>query len=274
MERRALYETIQTKSWRTAKDPGRSLQNPDEYPWPQRIAELENCTNNDPRKGRCSRDVWHAYWNRQTELICETPPPPEVEEAGLHRCYVCKETPHHDVKLQRCLLCKTVYMCRNHWLRLACLDNYAVREFPVRLPRQEWWQDVDDIIIPDNSITYCPCYSPDNIDRDPPPSDLLIMAREDKNRRGGVLVLSVGTNESEHNMTRLWQSHRADRDTRHMAEYVKRYPITDPECEGMARLYPAARPRAPIGLGCTPYPWFEEENDRSLTRAVNGATPS
>eukprot|EP00971_Amphidinium_carterae_P348448 6490492-Amphidinium_carterae.2 len=40
-----------------------------------RTGELHN---NDPRKGRCSRDVWHVYWNRQTELICETPPPPEV----------------------------------------------------------------------------------------------------------------------------------------------------------------------------------------------------
>eukprot|EP00971_Amphidinium_carterae_P175818 3485125-Amphidinium_carterae.2 len=34
MERRALYETIVTRSWRTATDPGRSLRNPDEYPWP------------------------------------------------------------------------------------------------------------------------------------------------------------------------------------------------------------------------------------------------
>eukprot|EP00971_Amphidinium_carterae_P001968 39309-Amphidinium_carterae.4 len=44
-----------------------------------------------------------------------------------------------------------------------------------------------------------------------------------------------------------------------MAEYVMPYPITDPACEGLVRLYPAARPRPPIGLQ-KPYRWMEEMN--------------
>eukprot|EP00971_Amphidinium_carterae_P155174 3077136-Amphidinium_carterae.1 len=37
MERRALYETIENKSWNTTKIMGRCLQNPDKYPWPEEM---------------------------------------------------------------------------------------------------------------------------------------------------------------------------------------------------------------------------------------------
>eukprot|EP00971_Amphidinium_carterae_P234243 4648115-Amphidinium_carterae.2 len=78
MERRALYETIETKSWRTATTLGRSVQNPDNYPWPEQLEELEDCPNNDPRKGKCSQEVWRVFWNRHSEAICEAPPPIEI----------------------------------------------------------------------------------------------------------------------------------------------------------------------------------------------------
>eukprot|EP00971_Amphidinium_carterae_P038017 747509-Amphidinium_carterae.1 len=180
MERKALFETIITKSWRTRESPGRSMRSPDDYPWPQMEDELFDCTNNDPHNGPVSRDVWHVYWNRQTELFCDFPPPQEVEEAGLYRCYVCRAMPtrENQVTLKRCLICRDVYMCRDHWRRLACLDSFAVvccrhsrftpssgwnpyggfpmlDGFPKDVPKQERWQDIDNISV-NYGITYCP----------------------------------------------------------------------------------------------------------------------
>eukprot|EP00971_Amphidinium_carterae_P003849 76383-Amphidinium_carterae.1 len=44
----------------------------------------------------------------------------------------------------------------------------------------------------------------------------------------------------------------------HLAEYVQPYPITSPESEGLARLYPAARPRKPVAGHKRPYRWVRE----------------
>eukprot|EP00971_Amphidinium_carterae_P227583 4514494-Amphidinium_carterae.1 len=74
MERRALYETIENKSWRTTRVLGQCLQNPDKYPWPEQMYLYEGCENDDPRKGKCSRETWRWFWNRQSEIICESPP--------------------------------------------------------------------------------------------------------------------------------------------------------------------------------------------------------
>eukprot|EP00971_Amphidinium_carterae_P104540 2070414-Amphidinium_carterae.1 len=53
-----------------------------------------------------------------------------------------------------------------------------------------------------------------------------------------------------------------------MAEHVKPYPITSPESEGLARLYPAARPRQPVPGGRKPYRWLKEigQLDRNDSR--------
>eukprot|EP00971_Amphidinium_carterae_P147683 2927015-Amphidinium_carterae.1 len=126
MERRALYETIENKSWSTTRVLGRCLQNPDKYPWPEQMDLYEGCPNDDPRKGKCSRETWRWFWNRQSELICESPPVLEVSESGVWQCYVCKARPSPTVGLQSCLICKSVYMCAKHWIKLACLDNQAV----------------------------------------------------------------------------------------------------------------------------------------------------
>eukprot|EP00971_Amphidinium_carterae_P273969 5437466-Amphidinium_carterae.1 len=86
----------------------------------------EDCENNDPRKGKCSRETWRFFWNRQSEVICDTPPAIEVKESGLWKCYVCQKQSGPTVTLKSCLICKSVYTCQEHGIMLACLDNYAV----------------------------------------------------------------------------------------------------------------------------------------------------
>eukprot|EP00971_Amphidinium_carterae_P210449 4175464-Amphidinium_carterae.1 len=75
MERRAFCETVENKSWATTRVLGRCLQNPDNYPWPEQMVEHEGLRNKDPRNGKCSRGNWRWFWNRQSELICESPSP-------------------------------------------------------------------------------------------------------------------------------------------------------------------------------------------------------
>eukprot|EP00971_Amphidinium_carterae_P234242 4648115-Amphidinium_carterae.1 len=102
--------------------------------------------------------------------------------------------------------------------------------FPVRFQRGEWWQDVDNVLVQDASITYCPGYGLDSVYRNLTQADLIHMARENQNRRGGVLDLSAVTKDPKPRPG-LWQSYYSNRDTRHLAEFVSPYPTTDPECE-------------------------------------------
>eukprot|EP00971_Amphidinium_carterae_P274287 5443276-Amphidinium_carterae.4 len=136
----------------------------------------------------------HVYWKQQTELFCDFPPPQEVIDAGLHRCYVCKAmyTEENPVTLKRCLMCRDIYMCCEHWRRLACLDSFAVvccrhsrytlksgcnpyggfaliQGFPKGLPKQERWQHLNNVSV-DYGRTYCPGSGPHNVEWTPPPT--------------------------------------------------------------------------------------------------------
>eukprot|EP00971_Amphidinium_carterae_P008580 169187-Amphidinium_carterae.1 len=113
MERKALYELL--------KSP-----NPDEYPWrgaPEFIDPY--CRNNDPEKGPMNCDVWYSYCMRQTLLRNS-----EEYDCLNYFCYVCKKTdsvktrpPKGPRALSRCLICYDVWMCREHSIKLACLDS-------------------------------------------------------------------------------------------------------------------------------------------------------
>eukprot|EP00971_Amphidinium_carterae_P071449 1413432-Amphidinium_carterae.1 len=159
----------------------------------------EGCENNDPRKGKCSRETWRWFWNRQSEIICESPPVLEVSESGVWKCYVCQARPSPTVGLKSCLICKSVYMCHLHGIELACLDNQAVDildwrvfqlNFPISNPKQDFWQDVNNILST-TARPYCQAYGPDGVYRQMTPDNLISFARYDQNRRGGVLSSSV-----------------------------------------------------------------------------------
>eukprot|EP00971_Amphidinium_carterae_P330562 6463675-Amphidinium_carterae.2 len=94
MDRKALFESFVSIPGRST--PGRSMRNPDDYPWIPLEDELFDCKNKNPHKGPVSRDVWHVYWNRQTECFCDFPPSQVAEEEGLYRCYVCRERPSRE----------------------------------------------------------------------------------------------------------------------------------------------------------------------------------
>eukprot|EP00971_Amphidinium_carterae_P116467 2307035-Amphidinium_carterae.1 len=120
-----------------------------------------------------------------------------VEKAGLYRCYVCKIRPVRNrgalvngVKLRRCIICRNVFMCHNHWVSLACLDAfYAVvccrhtrftpsggwnptgyypmlEGFPKNIPLQERWQDVDNITV-NHRVDLPKVYDPINMEQPP-----------------------------------------------------------------------------------------------------------
>eukprot|EP00971_Amphidinium_carterae_P242568 4816124-Amphidinium_carterae.2 len=199
-----------------------------------------------------------------------------------------RTTPSPTVGLKSCLICKSVYMCHLHQIKLACLDNQAVvccrhsryapkagwnpragypglEGFPIVLPRQEYWQDVDNILGSATNIPYFPGYGPDGVYRNLTQADLISLARSDKIRRGGVLCPSV---ESVGSGPESLQFHKIVWDTRHMAERVRPYPIESPESEGLERLYPAARPRQPIRGDQKLYPWLKEiwQSEKDDTR--------
>eukprot|EP00971_Amphidinium_carterae_P315005 6261845-Amphidinium_carterae.1 len=203
---------------------------------------------------------------------------------GLWCCYVCKAKPNLTVGIQTCLICKSVYMCPQHWIQLACLDNQAVvccrhsrytpkrgwnpragypglEGFPIVLPKQEYWQDVNNILGSAANVTYCPGYGPDGVYRDLTQADVISLARSDQIHRGGVLSSSV---ESTGSGSESLQLHKIVWDTRHMAEYTKPYPIESPESEGLERLYPAARPRRLIGGDRKPFVWLRETRQEQM----------
>eukprot|EP00971_Amphidinium_carterae_P317645 6314279-Amphidinium_carterae.1 len=174
-ERKAVFETIVTTKWKTPTDPGYIMCNPDDYPWEALEEELFYCKNRDPRKGPVARDRWHVYWNHQADLFCEAPANDTTRRAGRYRCYVCKQQhwsiTRDGVELRRCLICRNVFMCPKHWIRLACMDTtfavvccrhtrftpgtgswnptgyYPILEgMPTKLHLQERWQDEDHIV--------------------------------------------------------------------------------------------------------------------------------
>eukprot|EP00971_Amphidinium_carterae_P097631 1932007-Amphidinium_carterae.1 len=90
------------------------------------------------------------------------------------------------------------------------------------------------------------------------------LRRDEQLRREGVLGPStedpVAENADE--VIKRLQEERArlnkpatEWDTRHLAEFVQRYPITSPESGGFARVYPAAMPRKPVVGNQRPYRW-------------------
>eukprot|EP00971_Amphidinium_carterae_P105644 2092151-Amphidinium_carterae.1 len=50
-ERKAVFETLTSTTWKTRTDPGWIVHNPDDYPWEALEDELFDCRNRDPRKG-------------------------------------------------------------------------------------------------------------------------------------------------------------------------------------------------------------------------------
>eukprot|EP00971_Amphidinium_carterae_P349126 6490860-Amphidinium_carterae.1 len=67
-------------------------------------------------------------------------------------------------------------------------------------------------------------------------------------------TLANGGQNVRTSMSGMFSSGRTD--ARHMAEHTGPYALSDPECEGLVRLYPSSRPRPPVGLQ-KPYPWME-----------------
>eukprot|EP00971_Amphidinium_carterae_P307134 6103931-Amphidinium_carterae.2 len=173
-ERQAVFETLTRTTWKTPTDPGWSVHNPDDYPWDALENELDDCTNKDPHKGPVAKHNWERYWNHEVDRFCEQPPNEATVKAKRHRCYVCKK-PHWNtrdgVELRRCLLCRNVFTCPQHWIRLACMDTFYVvvccrhtrftpgpgswnpvgyypilEGMPTIRHLQERWQDEDNIV--------------------------------------------------------------------------------------------------------------------------------
>eukprot|EP00971_Amphidinium_carterae_P107317 2126090-Amphidinium_carterae.1 len=189
-------------------------------------------------------------------------------------------------------------MCANHSIKLACLDNQAVvccrhsrytpragwnplagypglEGFPVELPRQEFWQDVDNILRT-TSRPYCYGYGPDGVYRTMTQENVVSFARFDKIRREGVLGPATEKAEVSMKKERMLKE-RADFhqqvnlwDIRHLAEYVRPYDIGTPESERLIRLYPAAMPRRPVDENKRPYPFVKELGKANREETIHG----
>eukprot|EP00971_Amphidinium_carterae_P349127 6490860-Amphidinium_carterae.2 len=230
MERRALYETIENKSWSTTRVLGRCLQNPDKYPWPEQMDLYEGCANDDPRKGKCCGTA--VVSDMQEPVVC---------------CRHSRYTP------------------KAGWNPRAGYPG--LESFPIELPRQGYWQDVNNILtLSTTARPYCQGYGPDGVYRNLTQADVISLARSDQNRRGGVLISSVVYADDglplgvcvKHEVPSVEPTpNDVVWDARHMAEHVKPYALSDPESEGLERLYPASRPRQPIQGDRRPHPWLE-----------------
>eukprot|EP00971_Amphidinium_carterae_P032061 631414-Amphidinium_carterae.2 len=171
----------------------------------------------------------------------------------------------------KCLICEDVYMCAEHSIHAKCLESFAriccrhSRYTPGRgswnpkggypkleglpnIPKQERWQDVDDVLSKHGDV-----HGSDEED---------FRLTSDLTAGSSPTVTNLPCGGTSANGGKFWRASMSGafssglKDTRHMAEHTGPYALSDPESDGLVRLYPSSRPRSPIGSQ-KPYPWME-----------------